>query len=60
MGLNPVEVPKKFFRVNLQFLKFQLSLRRSYVHLKLYFRSSHHHSVDESTIVTLTLRQRMR
>ena len=33
MGLNPVEVPK-IFRVNLQLLKFQLPLRRSYLHLK--------------------------
>ena len=29
MGSNPVEVPK-FFRVNLQLLKLQLPLRRSY------------------------------
>ena len=33
MGSNPVEVPK-FFRVNLQLLKLQLPLRRSYLHLK--------------------------
>ena len=33
MGLNPVEVPK-IFRVNLQLLKFELPLRRSYLHLK--------------------------
>ena len=33
MGLNHVEVPK-IFRVNLQLLKFQLPLRRSYLHLK--------------------------
>ena len=33
MGSNPVEVPK-IFRVNLQLLKFQLPLRRSYLHLK--------------------------
>ena len=42
MGLNPVEVPN-FFRVNLQLLKLQLSLlRRSYLHLNLYFHSSNH------------------
>ena len=33
MGSNPVEVPK-CFRVNLQLLKLQLPLRRSYLHLK--------------------------
>ena len=33
MGSNPVEVPK-IVRVNLQLLKFQLPLRRSYLHLK--------------------------
>ena len=33
MGSNPVEVPK-FFRVNLQLLKLQLPLRRSYLHIK--------------------------
>ena len=33
MGSNPVEV-SKFFRVNLQLLKLQLPLRRSYLHLK--------------------------
>ena len=36
IGLNPVEVPK-FFRVNLQFLKLQLPLRRSYLHVKKFF-----------------------
>ena len=41
MGLNPVQVPK-FFWVNLQLLKLQLPLRRSYLHLNLYFRSSDH------------------
>ena len=33
MGSNPVEVPK-IFRLNLQLLKFELPLRRSYLHLK--------------------------
>ena len=33
MGSNPVEVPKSF-RLNLQLLKFELPLRRSYLHLK--------------------------
>ena len=33
MGSNPVEVPK-IVRVNLQLLKFQLPLRRSYLHWK--------------------------
>ena len=33
MDSNPVEVPKIFW-VNLQLLKFQLPLRRSYLHLK--------------------------
>ena len=32
-------------RVNLQLLKLQFPLRRSYLHLNLYLRSSHHHSV---------------
>ena len=41
MGLNPVEAPK-CFRVNLQLLKLQLPLRRSYLYLKLHYRSSHH------------------
>ena len=41
MGLNPVQVPN-FFWVNLQLLKLQLPLRRSYLHLNLYFRSSDH------------------
>ena len=41
MGSSPVEVAN-FFRVNLQLLKLQLSLRRSYLHLNLHFRSSHH------------------
>ena len=36
MGSNPVEVPI-FVLVNLQ-----LPLRQSYLHLNLYFRSSHH------------------
>ena len=30
------------FRVNLQLLKLQFPLRRSYLHLNLHFRSSHH------------------
>ena len=30
------------FRVNLQWLKLQFPLRRSYLHLNLHFRSSHH------------------
>ena len=33
MGSNPVEVPK-IFRLNLQLLKFELPLRRSFLHLK--------------------------
>ena len=33
MGSNPLKVPK-FFPVNLQLLKLQLPLRRSYLHLK--------------------------
>ena len=33
MGSNPVEVPK-IFRLNLQLLKFELPVRRSYLHLK--------------------------
>ena len=33
MGSNPVEIPN-FFRVNLQLLKLQFPLRRSYLHLK--------------------------
>ena len=35
-------MPENFFRVNLQLLKLQLPLRRSYLHLSLYFRSSHY------------------
>ena len=38
MGSNPIEVPKNFFRVNLQLLKLQLPLRWSYLHLKLVFQ----------------------
>ena len=34
MGSNPVEVPK-FFPVNLQLLKLQLLLRRSYLRLNM-------------------------
>ena len=38
MGSNPVEVPKFFSQVNLQFPILQLPLQRSYLHLNLYFR----------------------
>ena len=31
MGLNPVEVPKSFFGVNLQLLKLHIPMRRSYL-----------------------------
>ena len=48
MNSNPVEVPKFFFRVNLQLLKLQLPLQRSYLHLNLYFRSSHHLQLESS------------
>ena len=46
-SLNPVEV-SKFFRVTLHWIayyKLQVPLRQSYLHINLYFRSSHHHSV---------------
>ena len=33
MGSDAVQVPIVFFRVNLQLLKLQLPLRRSYLHL---------------------------
>ena len=36
MGSNPLEVPK-LFQVNLQLLKLQLPLWRSYLHLKSVF-----------------------
>ena len=48
MNSNPVEVPKFYFRVNLQLFKLQLPLRRSYLHLNLYFRSSHHLQLENS------------
>ena len=35
---------RNLFRVNLLLLKLQVPLRRSYLYLNLYFRSSHHHS----------------
>ena len=34
------------FRVNLQLLKLEFPLRRSYLHLNLHFRSSHHLQVS--------------
>ena len=33
---------RKFFGANLQLLKLELPLRRSYLHLNLHFRSSYH------------------
>ena len=45
---NPLEVLKFCFRVNLQLLKLQLPLQRSYLHLNLYFRTSHHHQLENS------------
>ena len=47
MGSNPVGVPK-FFCVNLQLLKLQLPLWRSYLHLNLYFLSSDHLQKEHS------------
>ena len=38
MGSNPFKVPK-YFRVNLQLLKLQLPLRRSYLHLNIFVLS---------------------
>ena len=40
MGLNHVKVMNFVFQVNLQLLKLQLPLQRSYLHLNLSFRSS--------------------
>ena len=41
IGLNPVEVPKFFFQVNLQLFKLQLPLRRSYLHFKVCISAVH-------------------
>ena len=53
-----VEVPNFFFRVYLQLLKLHLPLQWSYLHINLYFRSSHHHSMFHSFhafVIWLTL-----
>ena len=50
MGSNPL-TSRNFGGVNLQLLKLQLPLRRSYLHLNLYFRSSRHlHSILRSLL----------
>ena len=48
MGSNPVQKVNWQLKVNLQLLKYlQLPLRRSNLHLNLYFRSSHHLSKED-------------
>ena len=46
--LNGIRTSRSILQVNLQLLKLQSPLGRSYLHLNLYFRSSHHlHSIKD-------------